>query len=286
MPTLKVDNLLGNSVTFVDKVMTISEFDEVLIDGIPINARVANLGIIPQGGASINQVLSWSGASWTPATLDKHGVIISETTPSVPNEKNIWFKPSENKLFVLSGSYWVNIHKNDNLITYSPTQPAFPHEKLFWLNTTTFELHVQRTVSGVPSWVHTNQHVHSLINAITLRVDAVEAALPTKAPISHLSDFNNPHSVTKAQVGLGNVDNTSDLNKPISNATQSALDGKASLSHTHGKEDLSGVVKTINGIAPNILGNVYIENLGGGGNDAEFAKFKKRNYFGIRILES
>lgn len=31
---------------------------------------------------------------------------------------------------------------------------------------------------------------------------------------------------TKAQVGLGNVDNTSDANKPISTATQTALDGK------------------------------------------------------------
>lgn len=32
---------------------------------------------------------------------------------------------------------------------------------------------------------------------------------------------------TKAQVGLGNVDNTSDANKPISTATQTALDAKA-----------------------------------------------------------
>ena len=32
---------------------------------------------------------------------------------------------------------------------------------------------------------------------------------------------------TKATVGLGNADNTSDLNKPISTATQTALDGKA-----------------------------------------------------------
>lgn len=30
-------------------------------------------------------------------------------------------------------------------------------------------------------------------------------------------------SVTKTTIGLGNVDNTSDLNKPISNATQAAL---------------------------------------------------------------
>jgi hypothetical protein len=34
------------------------------------------------------------------------------------------------------------------------------------------------------------------------------------------------HTHTKAQVGLGNVDNTSDANKPISTATQAALNGK------------------------------------------------------------
>ncbi len=34
--------------------------------------------------------------------------------------------------------------------------------------------------------------------------------------------------LTKADVGLGNVDNTSDTNKPISNATQAALNGKVS----------------------------------------------------------
>lgn len=43
---------------------------------------------------------------------------------------------------------------------------------------------------------------------------------------SHISDTSNPHQVTKEQVGLGNVDNTSDLNKPISTAVQSALNGK------------------------------------------------------------
>lgn len=43
---------------------------------------------------------------------------------------------------------------------------------------------------------------------------------------NHIANTNNPHSVTKAQVGLGNVDNTSDLDKPISTATQTALNGK------------------------------------------------------------
>ena len=43
----------------------------------------------------------------------------------------------------------------------------------------------------------------------------------------HIKDkLSNPHNVTKAQVGLGNVDNTSDLDKPISTAVQQALDTK------------------------------------------------------------
>lgn len=42
----------------------------------------------------------------------------------------------------------------------------------------------------------------------------------------HIGDTNNPHGVTKSQVGLGNVDNTSDVSKPISSATQTALDNK------------------------------------------------------------
>ena len=43
---------------------------------------------------------------------------------------------------------------------------------------------------------------------------------------THISNKSNPHSVTKAQIGLGNVDNTSDANKPISNATKTELDKK------------------------------------------------------------
>ncbi|MDD6988783.1 hypothetical protein [Ruminococcus sp.] len=56
---------------------------------------------------------------------------------------------------------------------------------------------------------------------------------------THTGDNSNPHRVTKAQVGLGNCDNTSDKDKPISTATQTALNGKASTSHTHTKEDIT-----------------------------------------------
>lgn len=43
---------------------------------------------------------------------------------------------------------------------------------------------------------------------------------------AHTGNTENPHNVTAAQVGLGNVNNTSDADKPISTATQNALNGK------------------------------------------------------------
>ena len=55
---------------------------------------------------------------------------------------------------------------------------------------------------------------------------------------NHTGNTNNPHNVTKAQVGLSNVDNTSDLNKPISTATQSALDTKANATDVYTKSEI------------------------------------------------
>ena len=51
-------------------------------------------------------------------------------------------------------------------------------------------------------------------------------AVDSKAD-THIARDDNPHGVTKAQVGLGNANDTSDADKPISIATQDALDLKA-----------------------------------------------------------
>jgi hypothetical protein len=64
---------------------------------------------------------------------------------------------------------------------------------------------------------------------------------------SHTSNTSNPHATTKAQVGLGNADNTSDANKPVSTATQTALNAKQATL-------VSGTnIKTINGTS--VLGS-------------------------------
>lgn len=53
-----------------------------------------------------------------------------------------------------------------------------------------------------------------------------------------------PAGLTKAAVGLGSVDNTSDANKPVSSAQQTALDGKAASSHTHTGSQISDSTAT------------------------------------------
>ena len=63
--------------------------------------------------------------------------------------------------------------------------------------------------------------------------------------IAHIGNTNNPHSVTKAQVQLGNVDNTSDVNKPISTATQTALNNKVD------KTDFNALQETVDGLVAN-----------------------------------
>ena len=54
-------------------------------------------------------------------------------------------------------------------------------------------------------------------------------------------------------VVLGNVDNTSDANKPVSTATQAALDLKANLVTTYTKAETDAILAQVGGISPAIL---------------------------------
>lgn len=66
------------------------------------------------------------------------------------------------------------------------------------------------------------------LNYTNVGADAAGSAATVQSNLdTHAGNSLNPHGVTKEQVGLGNVDNTSDLNKPISAATQTALNAKA-----------------------------------------------------------
>ena len=56
---------------------------------------------------------------------------------------------------------------------------------------------------------------------------------------AHVTNRSNPHSVTKSQVGLGNVDNTSDINKPVSTAQKTAINNCLTQAKNYTDSELS-----------------------------------------------
>ena len=57
--------------------------------------------------------------------------------------------------------------------------------------------------------------------------------------ISDWAKLSEKPTYTANEIGLGNVDNTADADKPISTATQTALEGKADTGHTHTVSDIT-----------------------------------------------
>lgn len=94
-----------------------------------------------------------------------------------------------------------------------------------WVNMATLE----PAFSGISGNASDNASLVSYVAAqITAALNTVASTYATSAQLTaHTTNHNNPHSVTKAQIGLGNVDNTADIDKPISNAVQEALDSIA-----------------------------------------------------------
>lgn len=68
-------------------------------------------------------------------------------------------------------------------------------------------------------------------------------AVPTSRTVAGKA-LTTDVSLVKADVGLANVDNTTDAAKPVSTATQTALNGKAATVHTHTASQISDSTST------------------------------------------
>lgn len=71
------------------------------------------------------------------------------------------------------------------------------------------------------------------------KLSGIEAGAQVNA-VTSVAGKTGAVTLDKADVGLGNVDNTSDASKPISTATQNALDTKADTSEVAGTQTVSG----------------------------------------------
>ncbi len=94
---------------------------------------------------------------------------------------------------------------------------------------------ISELVDGAPEAMDTLKELADAIAQNSDIMSALQSAIGNKANEAelsgHISDTNNPHNVTKEQLDLENVDNTSDIDKPISTAIQEALNGKAPTNH-------------------------------------------------------
>ena len=107
------------------------------------------------------------------------------------------------------------------------------------------------------------QSLSCLVAKILEIKESLITAINTKANQSdfnsHTSNTSNPHNVTAKQIGLENVNNTSDINKPISTATQQELDKKIE-SVTLSSGTNNGTLKiTVDGVSTD---NVAVKGLG------------------------
>lgn len=97
----------------------------------------------------------------------------------------------------------------------------------------------------------------TLKDAVELAHTEVEEA--KKSGTAHVKDTNNPHKVTKSQVGLGNVDNTSDEEKPLSKVQRMEL---SNLKNSKQDKLVSGTnIKSLNDESIVGSGNLEVQNL-------------------------
>jgi hypothetical protein len=96
-----------------------------------------------------------------------------------------------------------------------------------------------------------------------------QLSYPT-APVTSVNGYTGAVTISKSDVGLSNVDNTSDANKPISTATQTALNGKQPTVTVNGvvKGNGSGTLSAAvagTDFAPATSGSAILKGNGAGG---------------------
>ena len=114
--------------------------------------------------------------------------------PASPKESQMYYNTVDKKLYYYDGTKWIGLNDID-LTPYATKQYV---DDKFTDEIGDGVLTLQLNGTALAPTFTANQKTNSTINV----------------------------QVTKSTVGLGNVDNTSDKNKPISDAQQTALDGK------------------------------------------------------------
>ena len=134
----------------------------------------------------------------------------------------------------LSIAYWWAERKEDGSFAVNKSRYAFDipaaTQTVAGVMTAADKKNLDNTVTGLANEITNRANaINSLRTELKTYIDEAVGntdtnltALETKVN-QHIANKSNPHAVTKTQVGLGNVNNTSDANKPVSTAQATAI---------------------------------------------------------------
>ena len=159
-------------------------------------ANLSDNGKVPanQLPSYVDDVLEYGTLSTFPVTGETNKIYVAQDT---------------NLTYRWSGTRYVEISQSIALGETSTT--AYPGNK--------GKANEEAIINEISRAQGKEQSIQDSIDEEILRANRVETNIQDSHN-RHITDYNNPHNVTKDQVGLGNVDNTSDVNKPISDAQQ------------------------------------------------------------------
>ena len=153
----------------------------------------------------VGQVLKWDGTNWVPADDTNTDAVTSvngQTGDVVLDADDISDAATTNKFTTAA-----DISK---LAGIEPGATA------------------DQTATEIKTAYESNLDTNAFTDAEQFKLAGIEAGAQVNT-VDSVAGKAGAVTLVKGDVGLGNVDNTSDLNKPISTATQNALDLKADL---------------------------------------------------------
>ena len=206
-----------------------TDIDKVNADIVTLGAKVGELSGILEGTTQ-PIVFDWldgklANGSATPIEDNRWTYTVIENISQYSKVEG-----HGNLTYRTTGAFtWIIVQKQDGTRLYfdnlSSTTDRVNNPDMDWFATTTFgyELDVAKLLVAFPT-AYKIFFCKYAVSELNWQVPSeTSEGLADKAN-RHISSKANPHNVTKEQIGLNNVDNTSDLDKPMSKAVSAEID--------------------------------------------------------------
>jgi hypothetical protein len=171
------------------------------------------------------------------ASLDSNGKIPDSEIPStiardteIPSNTDSLSEGTNNKYFTDERAQDAVGNVVGTGLSYNDTTGAISVDTSTIATQSYVGTAVSNLVDAAPTTLNTLNELAAALGDDANYASTISTALGLKAPLADPTFTGTVSGITKSMVGLGNVDNTTDANKPVSTATQTALDLKLSLS--------------------------------------------------------